>query len=227
MWFQWEKWSSTIRATSRNLPVPSCSAEEFVAATKDGLIVYDASQIDETDKGGRCRLFFWVSGCRVGVRTVRHKPQPPSSLLRSPASQCHEAMAEQLGQRSCRVWGTRSTVGDEIGWKNVQLRYVFFSLQESLILLVIFSCFINVSLTSPSHTPWPVAGPRLKLSPLALSDISHFGEWGNKEQPRKHRISQRKQLDNTTSSFFERIWEITQRFFDDDISNIWMRCTRK
>lgn len=26
--------------------------EEFVAATKDGLIVYDASQIEDTDEGG-------------------------------------------------------------------------------------------------------------------------------------------------------------------------------
>jgi hypothetical protein len=58
---------------------------------------------------------------------------------------------------------------------------MFFSLQESLILLVIFSCFINVSLTSPSHMPWPVAGPRLKLSPLARS-VRYQPFWGMGKQ---------------------------------------------
>lgn len=105
---------------------------EFVAATKDGLIVYDASQIDETDKGGN-----WSTGKCTDGRTVKvlaSMPCPPNAfgfawsddgaLL---ASVCDEGVRVYDAEKRYKVVNELEKVAPDVQGRVGGVRSLYFS----------------------------------------------------------------------------------------------------
>lgn len=186
MWFQWEIDHQPSGLPLETFPFHRVQPRNLLLQPKMAWLFTTLLRSTKLIKVAAVACCRGVGVLGRGPQMVRHKPQPPSEPCPvAQLQQCHEAMAEQPGQRSCRVWGTRSTVGYVDRLEKCSIEICFFSSRitdSSGDIFMFYECFIDLPKSHAMACSWSAFET---LTACSLCQISAILGNGKQEATKK------------------------------------------